>query len=68
MRKGYISEVPHFNSIFNYLENPELTYILMNLIEEAPSHSAPLNLTSRLIQPALPRPASSAGSITNTAS
>ena len=30
--KGYISQVPHFNSIFNYLENPELGPILTNLI------------------------------------
>jgi transposase len=30
--KGYISEVPHFNSIFNYLENPALGPILTNLI------------------------------------
>ena len=26
--KGYISKTPHFNSIFNYLENPALTPIL----------------------------------------
>lgn len=32
--KGYISRVPHFNSIFNYLENPQLTRILHSLIEE----------------------------------
>src|SRR5580700_11282020 len=30
--RGYISKVPHFNSISNYLENPELTPILRNLI------------------------------------
>jgi transposase len=34
--KGFISQVPHYNSIFNYLENPELTPILTNLI----THSA----------------------------
>ena len=29
--KGYIAKVPHFNSICNYLENPELTPILHRL-------------------------------------
>jgi len=33
--KGYISRTPHFNSIFNYLENPALTPILTKLIERA---------------------------------
>ena len=33
--RGYISKVPHFNSISNYLENPELTPILRNLITES---------------------------------
>jgi transposase len=32
--KGYLTRVPHFNSIFNYLENPELTPILHSLITE----------------------------------
>lgn len=32
--KGYLSKLPHFNSIFNYLENPELTSILHGLIEQ----------------------------------
>jgi transposase len=32
--KGYLSRLLHFNSIFNYLENPELTPILHRLIEE----------------------------------
>lgn len=31
--RGYVEETPHYNSIFNYLENPELTPILKNLIE-----------------------------------
>jgi hypothetical protein len=31
-RRGYISKVPHFNSISNYLENPELTSILHGFI------------------------------------
>ena len=31
--KGFISKVPHYNSIFNYLENPELKPILESLIE-----------------------------------
>ena len=34
--KGFIQRVPHYNSIFNYLENPDLTPILMRLI----THSA----------------------------
>jgi transposase len=33
--RGYIDKVPHFNSIFNYLENPELTPILGDLIRES---------------------------------
>ena len=32
--KGYLSKLPHFNSIFNYLESPELTPILRSLITE----------------------------------
>jgi transposase len=32
---GFISRVPHYNSIFNYLEDPELTPILTNLIIKA---------------------------------
>jgi transposase len=38
--KGYLSKVPHYNSIFNYLENPALTPILRALITES---SRPLN-------------------------
>jgi transposase len=30
--RGFISKVPHFNSISNYLENPDLTPILRSLI------------------------------------
>ena len=30
--KGFVSKVPHFNSIFNYLESPTLTPILHDLI------------------------------------
>jgi len=33
--KGFIKRVPHYNSIFNALENPELTPILTNLITES---------------------------------
>jgi transposase len=33
--KGYIQNVPHYNSIFNYLENPELTPILLELITKS---------------------------------
>jgi hypothetical protein len=32
--KGFISKAPHFNSIFNYLDSPELTPILRALITE----------------------------------
>ena len=32
-QKEYIRAVPHYNSIFNYLENPILTPILRGLIE-----------------------------------
>ena len=32
--KGFISKTPHFNSIFNYLENPALTPILREMITE----------------------------------
>lgn len=31
-RRGYICKVPHFNSVSNYLENPELTPLLRDLI------------------------------------
>jgi transposase len=33
--KGYLQSTPHYNSIFNYLENPELTPILRGLIIES---------------------------------
>jgi transposase len=33
--KGYIAKTPHFNSIFNYLEMPELTPILHKLIQRS---------------------------------
>ncbi len=33
--RGFISKTPHYNSIFNYLEKPELTPILRNLITES---------------------------------
>lgn len=32
--KGYITKIPHFNSILNYLENPEITPILQELIRQ----------------------------------
>lgn len=32
---GYITKTPHFNSIFNYLENPALTPILTELIVQS---------------------------------
>jgi hypothetical protein len=33
--KGYLSRTPHYNSIFNYFETPDLTPILRTLIEES---------------------------------
>lgn len=33
--RGFISKVPHFNSISNYLEKPELTPILRDLITQS---------------------------------
>jgi len=33
--KGYIDKVPHFNSVLNYLENPDLFPILTDLIERS---------------------------------
>src|SRR5206468_768713 len=32
--KGYLGRLPHFNSIFNCLENPQLTPILRAMITE----------------------------------
>src|SRR5258708_17004692 len=34
-RRGYISHIPHYNSIFNYLENESLTPIRQSLIAES---------------------------------
>lgn len=34
-RKGYISKIPHFNSLFNYLEIDEMFYVLKSLIRES---------------------------------
>jgi DDE family transposase/SWIM zinc finger len=34
-KKGYISKVPHYNSVFNYFENEALTPYLEMLIEES---------------------------------
>lgn len=34
-RKGFISKIPHFNSLFNYLETDELFYVLKSLIRES---------------------------------
>lgn len=33
--RGFISRTPHYNSIFNYLENPEMTPILRSLIAQS---------------------------------
>ncbi len=35
--KGQIASTPHYNSIFNYLENPTLTPILKALVEDSAS-------------------------------
>ena len=34
-QRGYLSRLPHYNSLFNYLENPKLTPILRELIVES---------------------------------
>jgi transposase len=34
-RRGYLSKVPHYNSIFNYLEDPDLTPLLRDLITQS---------------------------------
>jgi transposase len=33
--EGHITKLPHYNSIFKYLENPEITPVLMALIAES---------------------------------
>jgi hypothetical protein len=33
--KGYMTRAPHYNSVFNYLDDPTLTLILKALIEES---------------------------------
>jgi transposase len=33
--RGFVTKTPHYNSIFNYLENPELTPILRTLITQS---------------------------------
>lgn len=35
--KGHVAAMPHYNSIFNYLEDPNLTPILKSLVEESAS-------------------------------
>ncbi|HEX3106942.1 MAG TPA: transposase [Terriglobales bacterium] len=34
-QRGFISRTPHYNSIFNYLENPDMTPILRGLITQS---------------------------------
>jgi transposase len=34
-QRGHISKAPHYNSIFNYLENPQVEQILRSLITES---------------------------------
>ena len=36
-QKGYISRLPHFNSVFNYLESDEMYFYLKELITESAS-------------------------------
>lgn len=33
--KGYIGRVPHYNSVFNYIEDPALFPLLLSMIEQA---------------------------------
>ena len=35
--QGYMAKAPHYNSIFNYLENPDLTPLLKLMVEESAS-------------------------------
>jgi transposase len=35
--KGFVANAPHYNSVFNYLEDPALTPILKALVEESAS-------------------------------
>jgi transposase len=37
--QGHIAKAPHYNSIFHYLENPDLTPVLKSMVEES---AAPL--------------------------
>lgn len=34
-RKGFITKLPHFNSLFNYLEMEDIYYVLQSLIRES---------------------------------
>jgi transposase len=36
-KKGFISQIPHFNSLFNYLEMDDMYFILQSLIRESAS-------------------------------
>jgi len=65
--RGYIAKAPHFNSIFNYLENPLMDEILKRLIvaSSLPLKSVETDLLSTAL--ALRPPAFTAGSTTNTA-
>ena len=36
-QKGFITQIPHFNSLFNYLEMEDVFYILKDLIRESAS-------------------------------
>ena len=63
---GHISSAPHFNSVNNYLANPELTPILHDLVMRAAFRSAQSRRTSRSIRPASPQADSFAGTTRST--
>jgi hypothetical protein len=68
--RGFITKTPHYNSIFNYLENPELTPLLKTLITQSslPLKSVEtLKPTSPPIRLALRLHASPAGTTISTA-
>ena len=67
--KGYIEKVPHFNSVLNYLDDPQLTPILHSLIlllSNQASRWHAWKATSRLTRQASRLPVSSAGMTLNT--
>jgi len=66
--RGYIDKVPHFNSLYNYLEPASMTPILTDLITRS---SLPLKVAEQdfaIDSSDFRRPSSSNGSIKNTGS